>query len=451
MALGRNNFRRLLVTFGALADLAPTLTGATDFLANAEVMLRATLEAAGAREGILFTFSERPALLRSAAVCGLAALPDPSLIPLLPRQVYALTHASGPQLPSPDGTWRDLLTSNGNVAPQLFHCLAPLRVNHRLVGLLALGRPTEGGQYDAESLEIVQLLAHYIALAVQNQSLAEKLDRRVSENLRLLASLNDFCDHTLEAFAAAIDVKHVHIHGHSVRVGHYAAGIGEAMGLEPSEVAALRSAGYLHDIGKVAIDKRLFSKPERLDDNEFREVAEHTLVGHRIVAGVEFPWPELPDVVRWHHERADGSGYPDRLRQDEVPLAARIMAVADTFDAMISERPWRPAYDLGHALGEIVRLSPDKYDAAAVQALLIQVRRYAVDRSRQPGTQGLFGAAAPTARVGPPAPHNRFLGDQVYCNIAPTDVDNLASDLNYRLNRGRTYQLAGTPPPLSLS
>jgi len=417
MALASHNLRRLLLTFEALADLAPTLTGESNFRANAEAMLRATLHAVGAREGVLFTFSEKPALLTSAAVQGLAILPDPALIPLLPKHIYALTRADGPQLPAAGG-WQNLLSSNGNVAPQLFHCLAPLRVRNRLVGLLALGRPAEGVQYNAEALEVLGLLAHYAALAIQNWLLTQSLEHRISENLRLLASLNTFCDHALEAFASAIDVKHVQIHGHSVRVGHYAAGIGEALGLEATEVSGLRSAGYLHDIGKVAVDKHLFGKPDRLDEAEFREMADHTVVGHRIVAGVDFPWPQLPEVVRWHHERADGSGYPDQLRLDDLPLQARVVAVADTFDAMISERPWRPALDLGQALSEMVRIAPQKYDVAAVQALLIQVRRYAVDPNR-----------------------SRFLDERVYCNISPADVDNLASELNHRLNQSRSYQL----------
>ncbi len=138
--------------------------------------------------------------------------------------------------------------------------------------------------YDDEELDALDLLGSYVALAMQNHTLTQTLAHRVSENLRLLASLHGFYDNALEAFAAAIDVKHVNIHGHSLRVGRYAAAIGEAMGLDPMEVAALRSAGYLHDIGKVAVDKRLFGKPTALDPDEFREMADHTIVGHQIVS-----------------------------------------------------------------------------------------------------------------------------------------------------------------------
>src|SRR5277367_4967047 len=228
------------------------------------------------------------------------------------------------------------------------------------------------------------LLCSYIGLAVQNHALTQTLAQRVTENLRLMASLHGFYDTALEAFATAIDVKHVNIHGHSLRVGRYAAAIGEAMGVEPSEVAALRSAGYLHDIGKVAVDRRLFSKPAALNAEEFREMADHTVVGHQIVSGVQFPWPRIPEIVRWHHERADGSGYPDGLVLQDVAMPVRIIGLADTFDAMTSERPYREPLSVGNTLSEIVRLSPLKFDPNAVHGLLLQIRRDSVGSNRAP-------------------------------------------------------------------
>src|SRR4029077_6421261 len=144
-------------------------------------------------------------------------------------------------------------------------------------GLIALGRRPGDAAYEEDGLDAFELLSHYVPLTIQNHTLGQTLAQRVSENLRLLASLHGFYDTALEAFATAIDVKHVNIHGHSLRVGRYASAIGEAMGMEPNDVAGLRSAGYLHDIGKVAVDKRLFGKPTSLDAEEFREMADHTI------------------------------------------------------------------------------------------------------------------------------------------------------------------------------
>jgi putative nucleotidyltransferase with HDIG domain len=415
VAVQKDNFRRLLRTVEALSDLGPQLAAEREFSHTARLMLTALLEAAGAREGALFTFSDRPSLLTSTVAQGFTMLPDPAVIPLLPKHVHTLTAARGPVVLN-TSTYEVFLSSNGNVAPELFKCIAPLKVAGKLVGLVALGRREDDAVYDDEELDALALLASYVALAVHNHVLTQSLTQRVSENLRLMASLHGFYDKTLEAFAVAIDVKHVNIHGHSLRVGRYAAAIGEALGKDSGELAALRSAGYLHDIGKVAVDKRLFGKPSALDPEEFREMADHTVVGHQIVSGVQFPWPRIPEIVRWHHERGDGSGYPDNLQMADIPTPVRIVALADTFDAMTSTRPYREPMSIGEALSELIRLSPQKYDPDVVQALLIQIRRDAVGSNRA-----------------------RFLDDRMAVNIAPGDIDHLAATLQHKINHARVH------------
>jgi len=413
VAVQTNNFRRLLRTVEALSELGPELTAEREFSETSRLMLSAIMEAAGAREGALFLFNDRPAMLASAAAEGFAMLPEPAFIPLLPKHVHALTAARGPIVLNAS-TYPVFLSSNGNVAPELFKCLAPLKAMGKLAGVVALGRRPENALYEEDELNAMDLLCSYVGLAVHNHSLTQTLAQRVTENLRLMASLHGFYDNALEAFATAIDVKHVNIHGHSLRVGRYASAIGEAMGMEPGEAAALRSAGYLHDIGKVAVDRRLFSKPGALDPEEFREMADHTVVGHQIVSSVQFPWPKIPEAVRWHHERSDGSGYPDALANDDLPMAVRILGLADTFDAMTSARPYRDPLSLGGALSELVRMAPQKYDANVVQALLIQVRRDAVGSNRLP-----------------------LLGDRMAVNIAAGDIDQLAATLQHKVSRGK--------------
>jgi HD-GYP domain-containing protein (c-di-GMP phosphodiesterase class II) len=144
-------------------------------------------------------------------------------------------------------------------------------------------------------------------------------------------------------------------------------------------------------------------------------MADHTTVGHQIVTGVQFPWPFVPEVVRWHHERADGSGYPDGLLNEEIPMQARIVGLADTFDAMTSPRPYRERISLGATLSEIVRNTPHRFDPAAVQALLVQVRRDAVGTNRSPFLEGSAG------------------------QLAPTDIDQLAANLQHKTSNGRLY------------
>jgi putative nucleotidyltransferase with HDIG domain len=415
LAVETNHFRRLLRTVEALSDLGPELTGEHEFVETSQRMLSAVMEAAGAREGALFVFNEKPTMLTSVAAEGFAMLPEPAFIPLLPKHVHALAAARGPIVLNPS-MYSVFLSSNGNVAPELFKCVAPLKSGGKLAGIICLGRRPGDAPYLETELDAVELLCNYIGLAVHNHALTQTLAQRVSENLRLMASLHGFYDSALEAFATAIDVKDINIHGHSLRVGRYAAAIGEAMGMEGSDVAALRSAGYLHDIGKVAVDRRLFSKPAALSPEEFREVADHTVVGHQIVSSVQFPWPKIHECVRWHHERRDGSGYPDALGGDDLPAPVRIMALADTFDAMTSARSYREPLSLGGALSDLVRMTPQKYDPNVVQALLIQVRRDAVGSNRVP-----------------------LLADHMAVNIAPTDVDQLAATLQHKVSHGKTY------------
>ncbi len=414
MAIQTNNLRRLLHTVEALSELGPALTAEREFTETSRLMLTAVMEAAGAREGALFLFNDKPAMLTTAASQGFALLPEPAFIPLLPKHVHALAAARGPIVLN-SSLYPVFLSSNGNVAPELFKCLAPLKAGGRLAGVIALGRRVGDELYDDGELDALEMLCAYVALAVQNHALTQTIAQRVSENLRLMASLHGFYDNALEAFATAIDVKHVNIHGHSLRVGRYAAAIGEAMGMEAGEVAALRSAGYLHDIGKVAVDRRLFGKPGALDPEEFREMADHTTVGHQIVSTVQFPWPRIPEAVRWHHERNDGSGYPDKLHLEDLPMSVRIVGLADSFDAMTTVRPYRAPFSVGSALSDLVRMAPEKFDPNVVQALLIQVRRDAVGSNRTP------------------------LLDGPSVNIAAADIDHLAATLQHKISRARAY------------
>lgn len=394
------------------------------------MMLSSLMDALDAREGALFRFTDKPAMLASVAQRGYTSFPQPAIIPLLPKHVHALSRTPGPRVLDA-ATWDEYFSDNGNLAPELLKVASPLRVGGKLVGVLGIGQRNQGGQYDAEDLEGLALMSHYVALALHNHTLTETLASRLSENLKLMATIHNFYDSTLEAFAAAIDFKHVNIHGHSLRVGRYASGIAEALGLSHNDVAGLRAAGYLHDIGKVAVDKYLFGKPAALDAREFQEMAEHTTAGHQIVNGVHFPWPKIPDVVRWHHERIDGSGYPDHLHGDELARDVRIMGVADTFDAMTSERPYRHSMSVGEALTEIVKLTPHKFDPLAVQALLIQVRRDAVS--------GMGSMSQSKNALALPSEKPRFLDAHTRCDLMPTDVDQMAGLLNHKMTNARMY------------
>ncbi|HWX56271.1 MAG TPA: HD domain-containing phosphohydrolase [Verrucomicrobiae bacterium] len=411
-----------------LADLGPVLTGERDLRSTAIAALQMVLSAAHASSGALFRFQDKPAMLASIAHSGFALFPQTAVFPLLPKHIHALNHASGAQRLCKDRC-DTFLSSTGNVSGVWFHCIAPLRVRGKLIGALLLGEREGGAEYSADLLAQIGQLAPYIALAIFNHQLITSLEERTKENLRLIASVHSFWEDALLAFAATIDVKHVNMHGHSLRVGRYSAGMAETLGMNVSEITELRAAGYLHDIGKVTVDKHIFTKPGALAPAEFQEMADHTVEGHRIVSTVQFPWPNIPEVVRSHHERADGSGYPDHLHSDEVSVPVKVVAVADCFDAMLSERPYRKKRTLGETAAELSWLAPAKMDADVVHALLVQLRR---DAARLIAPQRPWGSVDER-------PRRPFLDSSVPCNISPTDIDHLVSELNRRVNHGRTY------------
>jgi len=186
----------------------------------------------------------------------------------------------------------------------------------------------------------------------------------------------------IASFAMAIDAKDQHTHGHTQRVRDIAVMIGEEMGLSRDEIDALRMAAMLHDIGKLAVPDYILSKPAQLTNEEMKKVQTHTMVGAAILESVKFPWPVVP-IIRSHHEWWNGTGYPDKLAKDQIPLAARVLAVADVYDALLSHRPYRPAMTVQEAVAFIKERSGTQFDPQVVDACF---RVFSSSRSRnRPG------------------------------------------------------------------
>lgn len=179
----------------------------------------------------------------------------------------------------------------------------------------------------------------------------------------------------IAALAAAVEAKDVYTKGHSVRVARLAALIARELGLPPERERILYQAAILHDLGKIGIPDSVLQKPGPLTPDEFALVREHPVRSWEIARQVRSFAPMLP-AIRWHHERLDGSGYPDGLRGDEIPLDARILAVADVFDALTSARPYRPALSVPEALAVLRDEAGIRLDAACVAALERLVERY---------------------------------------------------------------------------
>lgn len=169
-----------------------------------------------------------------------------------------------------------------------------------------------------------------------------------------------------EAMGRIIEIRDPYTQGHTQRVAHLAKLIGNEMNLSADEVAGVTMAGVVHDIGKLSVSTDILSKPGPLSDCEFALVREHPRAGFEILKDIPFPWPVAESVLQ-HHERMDGSGYPQGLRGEEIILAARILAVADVVEAMAYFRSYRPALGVDAAVAEVVA-HPDQYDPNVLAA-----------------------------------------------------------------------------------
>jgi diguanylate cyclase (GGDEF)-like protein/putative nucleotidyltransferase with HDIG domain len=177
---------------------------------------------------------------------------------------------------------------------------------------------------------------------------------------------------TIEALALAIEAKDHSTHDHLRRVRVYAVEIAKELRLADSELEAIRASALLHDIGKLAVPENIISKPGRLTQEEFEKMKVHPVVGAEILERVKFPYPVVP-IIRSHHEKWDGSGYPDGLKAEEIPIGARILAAVDCLDALASDRQYRRAIPLSQAMAKVRSLSGTHYDPQVVDIL---ERRY---------------------------------------------------------------------------
>jgi putative nucleotidyltransferase with HDIG domain len=200
------------------------------------------------------------------------------------------------------------------------------------------------------------------------QDISEK--QRAEEQIkRYISQLQNAFMQTVEVATTMGEMRDPYTHGHERRVAEIAVAIGNELGFDMQQQEGLRVIGYLHDIGKITVPSEILSKPGKLNAAEFSLIKEHPQAGYEILKGVEFPWPVAQAVLQ-HHERIDGSGYPQGLKGDAILLEARVLAISDTVEAMSSHRPYRPGLGLEKALAEIERGQGSIYDSIVAGACL---------------------------------------------------------------------------------
>src|SRR5256885_2102326 len=363
------NNQRLLHTFAALADLGQEIANTPDF----EDMLRSSfhllLGSVAIRRGAVAQYDRQRDTLRIISARGFDQLANAEF--KINRDHSRELAGLGGTLTLTDATSEATRFMEDHA--QLFasaeiQLLLPLVVHDRLIGVVLLGEKASGEQFTEEDLETLTALARHIAVGINSHHLLAEVKRKAEENQRLYDGLRKIYRETVHAFAAAIDIKDRYTQGHSVRVGKYSEVIAREMGWSDDEVEGITIAGYLHDIGKLIVDLSVINSPERFSAKDSKEMSRHPSAGYEILSPISHPYADIPLMARYHHERMDGNGYPDGLKGDEIPAGARIVTLADSFDAMTTDRPYRARLPLEDVLEDFRVNTGTQFDPTVVCA-----------------------------------------------------------------------------------
>lgn len=244
----------------------------------------------------------------------------------------------------------------------------PSYFHRNMLGILLLGKKTSGKNFHRDELDFFVALSHDVAMAIRNAQLFEELQSEIESKKRLFLE-------TTKALATTIDAKDHYTHGHTERVTQISLSIAKKLiithriKVDPAFLEDLNISGLLHDIGKIGVPEYILNKRERLTEDEKRRINEHPLIGASILDPIK-DLRKAIDGVLYHHERFDGTGYPMGLKGENIPLISAIIAVADSYDAMITNRPYRPALSKEKTIEEIQKASGTQYNPLVVKALV---------------------------------------------------------------------------------
>lgn len=372
--LMENDSRQFRFYMAALRDLSSAL-GGNRIRPDSAVPLRESLYrilgtfAAG--RGIIFIYHEDEKKLSQCTCKGIrrANMYD---LKLKPAEARALAGSTRPfSVHMPYGGLEKLAADMKPLAEKLrLEWAAPLVAGGSLAGLLLISTPLSGKPYSELQLDVLEQMATMLALQVADA----RVRRRLAEQVRQLQiagrQLRQIYLETLRMMAGVIDGPTEDGRpSHSLRVAALAAETGRRLDLAPEVCERLYLAGLLHDIGKQIISRELLENPDPLSLKERREIEEHPLAGYDLISHLRFPWGDVARIIRHHHERVDGRGYPDRLKGDEISIEAKVLMMAESFDAMTSDQPWRPRLSFDKVVEQIYGNLEMQFDPRVAAAL----------------------------------------------------------------------------------
>src|SRR5215203_7551042 len=376
--------QKLIHTFGALADLGQEIAGTGDFTEMVRTSMHLLLGTLALRRGAVVECSG-PGPLRCVAIWGLAdqglagfEIDESEMESFLCGEISESLVRNESSANIFIGRYREKLANEG------IELVVPMIVRGEVTGMVLLGGKASGEEFSNDDFETIRAMVRHIGIGIHTHRLLEQLAQRAEENRRLYDELRTIYRDTVRAFAAAIDIKDKYTQGHSERVGRYSEIIAREMGWSEQEVEGIQIAGYLHDIGKLIVDRDIINAPYHIDAKNSIELNRHPNAGYEILAPINHPYADIPLMAKHHHERIDGRGYPDGLTGDQISIGAKIVSLADSFDAMTTDRPYRRRRSFEDVVRDLRENSGKQFDgkvvAAFARAMLKEVTGEVKDR-----------------------------------------------------------------------
>lgn len=374
-----NDPRRFLFYLSALRELGSALALDSRNAESARPLRESLFRVLGTfalGRGAMLLWDDETARLAVAAAKGVRSFSGLTL-PLSAAQARALAVSNRP--------FHVLMPKSGR--EKLAELLAPVMAKARLewvvpmgagssfVGVLLLGTRVNGEAFTQVELEIMEEMATVLALRIEDGRTRRRLAAKLTQLRKVNRQLQQIYFETVRTLAGVIDGPADSAGpSHSVRVAALSVEIARRLGLSAERRRRLHLAALLHDLGKQLIQRELLGKPGPLDADERERVEAHPAAGFELISHLQFPWGDVAEIIRHHHERLDGKGYPDRLSGAEISMEAKILMMAEAFDAMTSDQPWRPRLPFDQVVRQIQENLGLQFEPAIAKALCESVQ-----------------------------------------------------------------------------
>jgi HD-GYP domain-containing protein (c-di-GMP phosphodiesterase class II) len=361
---------KLIHAFGALAELGQEITNKNNFQETIRTSLHLMSGALGIMRGAVARYSRFGHELNMLAVRGLGDDFPLSLMLCAEDERQFLTNGLSPIEIRHAHVLPFFQVYDVSFERRKIEMFVPLVVRDEIMGAIFLGEKATGEKYTSHDKEIVCAMGQHIGVAIAQRNLMAEIERHAEENRQLFEEMRSTYHDTVKAFAAAIDCKDKYTEGHSVRVGRFTEIIASELGWGNDEVEGAAVAGYLHDVGKLTVERKIINAPYRINAKESAELNKHPAVGYEILQPIHHPYTDVPLAAKYHHERLDGRGYPDGLYDREIPYIAKMVTLADSFDAMTTDRPYRARRSANEVIEDLHRNAGKQFAPELVTAFL---------------------------------------------------------------------------------